>query len=344
MQIDLTRYFYLCVPIFERMKRFLQRLCLALLLAASLFSCKTKEEKKESVHIGNAIYYWRTTFELDSTELGFLQRHNIERIYLRMFDVAEEFNPDENRFEAVPIATTRFVSDQLEEISKDIEIVPTVYITLNALRAMRNKEDEYAWLLVERLRAMASYNGCQTIREMQFDCDWTTQTRESYVALCRAARRLLQADKIELSITIRLHQLKEEAPPVDRGVLMIYNTGTLKHSKTRNSILDIADVHPYLSKRKCHIPLDYAYPAFGWGVKFWNGQFRGIVSHPENEELNEGETIRIERPTAREVKAIKSLIETALGAPSRYRILYHLDKEQLKYYRDYEISKIYANN
>lgn len=316
----------------------LKTLSLSLLLAGILTSCH-----REEIPIGNAIYYWRTTFELDTAEREFLQRHDIKRIYLRMFDVAEEFNPETDCFEAVPIATTRFPSGLLAEISQDIEIVPTVYITLNALCAMHGKEADYAGLMVERLRAMASYNGCETIREMQFDCDWTPQTREFYAALCQAARKLLQPDKIALSVTIRLHQLAQTAPPADYGVLMLYNTGSLKNPRTRNSILDMADVSPYLRKRKCNIPLDYAYPLFGWGVKFHNGQFSGIVSHPENEMPEEGDTLRIERPTAQEIQAVKELIESKIGAPSRYRILYHLDSKQLEHHPDHEIAKIYAD-
>ena len=123
-----------------------------------------------------AIYHWRTTFAPDSAEIAFVRRHDIRRIYLRMFDVATEHTPETGHDEAVPIATTRFTA----AIPDGVEIVPTVYITLEALRAMRGRETQYAELIVERLRAMASYNGCGAIREMQFDCDWTSTTRESY--------------------------------------------------------------------------------------------------------------------------------------------------------------------
>ena len=54
----------------------------------------------------------------------------------------------------------------------------------------------------------------------------------------------MQKKEIALSITVRLHQLREPAPPADRGVLMLYNTGALKAHDTRNSILDLADVKP----------------------------------------------------------------------------------------------------
>lgn len=331
---------------------FLRKNIFAVLLTGCLTACSTKQQDKnqtETPGIGNAIYYWRTNFEITAADEGYLRRHDIRRIYLRMFDVTAEFNPDTDCYEAVPIATTRFrdstafiygsshFSPQI-----NIEIVPTVYITHDALLAMQGEERKYAELIVERLRAMASYNDCGTIREMQFDCDWTASTRASYAELCRAARKLLHAESIALSATIRLHQLSEAAPPVDSGVLMLYNTGALKSPDTRNSILDINDVRPYLHRRKCNIPLNYAYPAFGWGVKFHDGKFQRIVTHPETEALGEGDSIRIERATAAEVLAVKALVEGKLGKPSRYNILYHLDNEQLKHYTKDEISEIYV--
>lgn len=327
---------------------FFRKSAFAVLLTGSLVACGPRQphshpQKMGDQAVGNAIYYWRTTFELTAADKAFLQCHNIKRIYLRMFDVAVELNPDNNTYEAVPIATTRFSDKEfMPQIPEGIEIVPTVYITLDALRAMHNKEATYVQLIVERLRAMASYNNCGKIREMQFDCDWTASTRSSYAEICRMARELLHADSIALSTTIRLHQLAEEALPVDCGVLMLYNTGVLKNPDTRNSILDIDDVRPYLRKCKCDIPLDYAYPTFGWGVKFHDGKFQRIVTHPETEIFDRGDTIRIERPTAAEVLAVKALVEKELGPPQHGNILYHLDNEQLKHYTDNEIAKIYA--
>ena len=205
---------------------------------------------------------------------------------------------------------------------------------------------EYAELIVERLRAMATHNKFGKIREMQLDCDWTTSTQQSYFKLCEASRDLLKADSIALSSTIRLHQLSQTAPPVDRGVLMLYNTGNLKSIDTQNSILDIRDVEPYLKKKiEYPIPLDYVYPTFGWGVKFYEyGDFKFIVSNPETETIEEGETMRIERPAVEEILAVKKLVENKLGKPSRGNIIYHLDKEQLKHYSEDEINKIFSDN
>ena len=91
---------------------FFRKSAFAVLLTGNLVACGTRQpqpQKVETHAICNAIYYWRTTFELTAVDESFLRRHNIKRIYLRMFDVAAEFNPDTDFFAAVPIATTRLL-------------------------------------------------------------------------------------------------------------------------------------------------------------------------------------------------------------------------------------------
>ena len=284
----------------------------------------------------NSIYYWKTVFDLDSLELSFLQHHNIDRIYLRMFDVATEPDFLNDTKQVVPIATTKFLSP----IPMGVEIVPVTYITIDALRLMASREAEFASLIVERLLAMASYNECGDINEIQLDCDWTNTTKESYSKLCSVIKDSLSTKGIELSITVRLHQLQETPPAAHKGVLMLYNTGALKNPRTYNSILNIYDVQQYVKQKEYDMPIDYAYPVFGWGVKFVNNNFSSIVSY-ESKEILENEIIRYERPKVRDILKVKALVEEKLGKPATGNILYHLDSSQLKHYTDNEISQIF---
>ena len=320
----------------KRMKYFVKFL-FSLIVVSAFVGCGDRgdiavvESRK-----GNSIYYWKTVFDLDSTELSFLQRHDISRIYLRMFDVATDIDHLKGgTLEVVPIATTRFVSP----IPKDVEIVPVTYITLDALNAMVGRESEFASLIVERLLAMSSYNECGTINEIQLDYDWTRTTKDSYSKICSVVKDSLDAKEIKLSITVRLHQLQETPPPADKGVLMLYNTGALKSMETSNSILDYNDVKPYILRTKYALPLDYAYPVFGWGVKFENNKFVSIVSY-ESKDISNNGCIRYERPTPYDIRRVKQLVEENLGKPTSGNILYHLDYSQLKYYTDDEISQI----
>lgn len=302
--------------------------------------------RRESRSKYNSIYYWKTTFKVDSAEMNFLKRHDINRIYLRMFDVATEQNYATGGVDIVPIATTKFTS----AVPKNIDIVPVTYITTDALRVMAGKEAEYATLIVERLLAMVSYNECGNISEVQLDCDWTKTTRESYNQLCRIVKDTLNSKDIALSITVRLHQLQETAPCADRGVLMLYNTGELKNPDTRNSILDIDDVKPYIKTKKYPLPLSYAFPVFGWSVKFENNKFVSIIPTDiaDSEESSavpktDNVHIRYERPASAEILAVKKLVEKNLGKPANGNILFHLDSRQLKNYTNDEISQILVN-
>ncbi|MEY8687928.1 hypothetical protein AB9N12_18040 [Bacteroides sp. AN502(2024)] len=312
-----------------------------LILAATvIFICcgrKNNSVTEESVNVTkhNSIYHWKTVFDIDSIETSFLRKHNIKRIYVRMFDVATEQNYQTGSVDIVPIATTKFLS----AVPDSLEIIPVTYITIDALRAMGGRETEFASLITERLLAMSSYNECGEIREIQLDCDWTESTKDSYSRLCQTIKDSLHPKNIELSITVRLHQLQEMPPTADGGVLMLYNTGALQNPNTKNSILDIADVRPYIKPIKYPIPLDFAYPFFGWGVKFENNKFVSIVS-ADSATSSGDRHIRYERPTPSEIFHVKGLIEQNLGKPHRGNILYHLDEKQLKNYTDDEIDRI----
>ena len=283
----------------------------------------------------NSIYHWKTTFAPDSSELDFLRRHNIERLYIKMFDVSVQRNHAEGTNDVIPIATTRFE----QPVPDGIDVVPVTYITIEALKYMRGDEARYADLIVERLMAMCSYNRLGTVSEIQLDCDWTSSTKESYNVLCRRVKESLKEKGINFSVTVRLHQLSESAPPANRGVLMLYNTGSITDFNTVNSILDMKDAKPYLKKTNYPIPLDYAYPVFGWGVRFKDQKFVSIVQQSDTT-FAENEYVRVERPSVQSVLAVKSLVEKQLGKPLSGNISYHFDNRQLNNYTDYEIDQI----
>lgn len=306
------------------------KICLALIAAALIIvgftQCGSNAPKPLPQQ---AMYHWKTVFDLDSAEQAFITKHDIGRIYLHMFDVAL----DEDA--VVPIATTKFKST----VPDSIEIVPVAYITLDALQNIKYSETEYAPLIIERMIAMCNYNNCGDIKELQFDCDWTSSTKHIYENLCSSAKEYLDSLGMELSITVRLHQLHESVPSAHRGVLMLYNTGAIKNPSTRNSILDIKHVKPYVKSVEYPIPLDYAYPAYGWGVLFDSDNFVSIVNENDTTD-SPTKSIRKERPTTAEIMAVKQLVEEKLGKPDNCNIIYHLDNTQLQNYSDYEISQI----
>lgn len=311
-----------------------------LLAAVSCNATQGGGSKRETMEPTNAIYHWKGVYNPTAEERAFMESHNIGRLYIRLFDIAAEYNTVEQFMEAVPIATTRFDAT----VPYDIEVIPVTYITVEGLRQMEGSENLYAELIIDRIMAMASYNELGTIKEIQYDCDWTKSTRHIFFALCENSRTMLNEQGIKLSVTVRLHQMREEAPSADRGVLMLYNTGNLRSTKTRNSILDINDIEPYLKSRNYPFPLDFAYPTFGWGVVFKDGRFSHLVTNYDSVELGDGETLRVERPTVKEILEVKNRVTKAFGKPCQSNIIYHLDSNQLNNYTDDEINEIFARN
>ena len=115
------------------------------------------------------------------------------------------------------------------------------------------------------------------------------------------------------------------APPVDYGVLMIYNTGDPQQFMEKNPILDIRDVQPYLRYLADYpLPMAAAYPVFQWT--------RTISGVTVNHQV-----------TANEVLRVKEAVEQERPSLRRTILTYHLDKENIKRYRPDDYEKIYRH-
>lgn len=346
-------------------------LIISLLIFITLLSCtRTASLKSEE---SNSIYYWRTTFSLSDSEKEFMREHDVKKIYMRFFDVEWAY-PAKNGEDVTPEATIRFN----DTIPAGVEVVPTVYITTSAMEKMQIKEEEYAEKIYKRISAICKQNNI-VFNEIQLDCDWTKGTRQPFFRLCEAMKERMDSTQT-LSSTIRLHQLTQSPPPVDKGVLMVYNTGNLMEMTSENSIFSRKDIEPYMKDNRLArypLALDVAYPTYGWSVVFHPGEdkyyFYRIMrrtdfsAYPDLKKIasnlyeatsdinfSEDKTvwdkvykkyrIRVERPTAEEILEIKKMIDGQLKSKPHNNILYHLDESQLSHYSDNEISKIYSHN
>lgn len=91
-----------------------------------------------------------------------MERHRINRLYLRFFDVSV----NQETGEAVPIATTVFRS----KTDEAYEVVPVVFITLEGLKQMMASDlGIYAGKIVTRVCQMVRVNGVRNVREVQVD-------------------------------------------------------------------------------------------------------------------------------------------------------------------------------
>ena len=229
-------------------------LLLASLLIVMLAGCRGKGSKSQP---RRSVYCWQTTFSPDdSTVAAFIRHERVTHIYLRYFDVVLTNGTP------MPNASVNVTG----RVPKGVTVVPVVYITNDCMKAIGQNHTEIKDLaekILQRVRQMTSTLQLGPVNELQIDCDWTITTRRSYFDFLSTLRNLAHDQRLQLSTTIRFHQLTQPVPPADRGVLMAYNTGDVRDINNRYPILDIADVKPYLRYLSTYqLPLSTAYPIF----------------------------------------------------------------------------------
>ncbi|MBR1644788.1 MAG: hypothetical protein IJ684_05430 [Bacteroidales bacterium] len=310
--------------------------CLCAAVCISLLSCQSHPLVDDTSPSHRGVYHWKTTFNPTKWERDWMQRHGVDRLYVKLFEVNAGYRFDADDWLLRPEATTRF----LQPLPQEMEVVPVVYITVDAIRALDGggvpAETQYASLVVERVWAMMEEHWGAPPHELQVDCDWTQSTRSTFFSFAHRLRAEVHKRGAELSGTVRLHQLKDDMIPFDRKLLMCYNTGRLQDPKTHNSILDYDDVRPYLRGLDTTLLRDYdmAWPAYGWSVRFdKKGHFLYLG------EPRKGKHCRVEWGEPEEVLRVKNALPKMSGNTV---ILYHLDEVQLKHYSDEDIEAMYG--
>jgi hypothetical protein len=232
-----------------------------LLVYLLVFSCK--ENPKNTV----SFYFWRTEFKLSTKEEQVLKDNNVSKLYVRYFDVALQNSIP------FPVTPIRFQKKLVQQ-----KIIPTIFIKNEVFLS---KNTNIAKLSSNILKLINQINSAHKIpnSEIQIDCDWSLESRDNYMLFLK----LLKAKyRKTLSATIRLHQVKyfekTKVPPVDYGVLMLYNIGSV-NAKGEKAIYDkeiALQYLPYL--KKYPLKIKTALPIFSWLVHTRKGRVVQIIS------------------------------------------------------------------
>ena len=277
-----------------------------------------------------SMYYWSTVFDITKTKKAFLQQHHIKRLYIRYFDVVTDDNG-----KSMPNATLRFDAP----IPKGMEVVPTVFIVNDC---MKKDTTLLAQKILRRILQINATNDIPQVKEIQIDCDWTTTTRQRFFDFMRQLRQLAHAENIQVSATIRLHQLAQSPPPVDRGILMLYNTGDFTRLDCQKPILDMHDVAPYLPQLNSYaLPLSTAYPMFGWRILFRGGQYVGILHADDDLPILPQDSIVTRQPSAQDVLESVRAIEERRREANDEIILFDLTDNNIKRFKQDDYEKIF---
>jgi len=248
-------------------------------IALSLSACH--HSKKVNV----SFYYWKTVYKANKTENGYLRHFNVRKLYVRIMDIGL----DDNGISSVPVSPVIF-KDKLPD---NLQIVPVVFIVNDILKNItRPQLDDLADKLVVFTAAKVQQAGKSNFDELQIDCDWTATTRDNYFYLLNRIKSNPQRKQKTLSVTLRLHQLKNQKssgiPPVNRVMLMCYNMGNLRRYGSQNSILDIGELRKYANNNinAYPMPIDIGLPLFKWAVIFRNKEYLGISKRMKIVDLN----------------------------------------------------------
>lgn len=327
-------------------------LCMALpsCLLLSCFLCSSCTGS--SPHPGNtvrSVYYWSTTFRIDHAKACFIRTHHIRRIYLRYFDVVDaQTDAGSTMSSPMPNATVDF---ELSDASVDscramhVDIIPVVFIVNSCFRS---PQPQLAALVFRRIRQMSATNAVAPVREIQIDCDWTKSTQSAYFSFLSELRQLAHAQHIRLSTTIRLHQLSMPVPPIDRGALMVYNTGDITDLNCRKPILDLRDVKPYLRYLPQYkLPLATAYPVFRMQLLARRGRFLGLIRQKDEWPIDRAhDSVITRQPEWSDLRdtqqAIEENINNQYTGTSREVILYDLSPYMLNHFKPQDYEEIYC--
>ena len=327
--------------------------CIFLLLLFT--SCNQREER----NVQRSFYYWKTVFNLSPKENETLAQLNVQQLYVKFFDV----DWDEATRAANPVAKSIFQ----QKPPSHLTITPVVFITQEPLQKLDSQGLKVlAKNISSLLSSMSTNDSLHLSSEVQLDCDWTVNTKNQYFFLLNQLRKEPFFQNKKVSATIRLHQLKfitqNGVPPVDKGLLMCYNMGNLRHPQTKNSIIEEEELKKYIKNLEEYpLPLDIALPIFDWYILFEGNTYKGLVRdfQPSAEDaqrdrvLFQRDTIingyrfksdqwlRHETSDPVVVRACAERISKKLKAKEVTVILYHLDQNNLSKYNQNELESFY---
>ncbi len=257
---------------------------LALCLGGVLLAGCEAAAREPAPPAQRAFYYWRALFQLSAEQRRAVRELGVARIYLHLFDVGWS----EREAEPETIAPVTFAPG--ERAPDGIEIVPVVFVANQVFKQLPRAESAaFARRVWDQVRARAERLGFDP-REVQLDCDWTETTRDPFFAFVAALRELARADRVALSATIRLHQVKYRertgVPPVDRGMLMFYNMGRFSAASGDRAIFDPEAAGRYLGRVADYpLPLDVALPIWAWVLHVRDGGVHDLLQSADPAEL-----------------------------------------------------------
>ncbi|MBI1183348.1 hypothetical protein GC194_03695 [bacterium] len=242
------------------------------------------------------MYYWQSAkHKMDSSCLMLLEKSEIQRCYVHLFDV----KPDP-LYGAVPDAKTHlslsynpYTFDPYDSSLLDgcagVHFIPTVFVRNDVFEQVEPIEIDrlagnIAYLCDKYFHDKLEINE-HNYDEIQLDCDWTSATKDAFFKLIA---QLKETSGKKVSCTLRLYPFKYREkmgiPPADRVTLMCYNYFNPLQHPSENSIQNNEELKRYLQHSDSYpIPIDVALPIFSYTILYHNNEYAGIIYHNAND-------------------------------------------------------------
>lgn len=317
-----------------------------------LTACRQKRQ------VDSSFYYWKTIYKQNELENTYLKKLNTKKLYVRITDV--KLDGWQGPVSEAPIGFA-------ENLPDSIDIVPVVFIENVVFADERNIGlVQLPANILRFVKGKLKQAGKNDFKELQIDCDWTATTKAKYFDFLTQLK--IQAKGLSISVTLRLHQIKNQAkmglPPVDKVLLMCYNMGNLRKYGNQISIIDINELKKYANKNLSFyaLPIDIALPLFSWAVVFRNQEYLGLsrglkLSSLSNfnlfsknqmglyqanldlplHQIKKGDEIRFEQSDVKVLKECASYLSENLSTKPITLVFYHLDSAVLNNHPIYEL-------
>lgn len=308
----------------------------------------TQCSKKKEV----SFYFWKTTYAISAYEEKYLDCLAVERLYVRFFDI------DIKNGKAVPVGEISILQKNDKQ-----EIIPVIFITNETFKKLDKKAIEIlASNIIKETAFIYPKISAKKVKELQFDCDWTSSTKSKYFYFLDLVER--QNPSLQISVTIRLHQIKDKnqtgVPPVKKGVLMYYATSNPLDFAHKNSILDNEIACNYILNMKDYpLTLDIALPIYSWAIiqnqlgekrlvndiraselqnSLLYDSIRPDFYHVKKDHYLKGNylyedfMIKTEAVTLHELRSARMIYSKKIKNKNHYTIFFQLDSSNLSHY------------
>lgn len=341
----------------------MKNIFLLIILFITILACKKEKSKVEKVQ--TAFYYWKTSdWYMKNEEKEILKKTKTQKLYVKFFEVAY------NEFEGnIPVSKNNLRVNDIQ----NYDIIPSVYIRNDVFKKSKKEElkklaDDINYLIEKKIKD--KFDKYFKIKEIQIDCDWTLSTKENYFYFLEELDKVV-SEKKEISCTLRLYPYKYPekmgVPPVNKVMLMCYNLISPLKSKEKNSILNIEELKKYLVKKEKYPKhLDVALPLYSWMQIFQNNQFTKIIYKDFDKVkavlkpikplwfevtkdtlagdvyLRVGDKVKYDEISVNTIKEAITVIKEKVSLDEEITLsFFHLDNEQLKYFKNEEITNLY---